>query len=60
MQQQIDAQRAREFAGQLLGLYTGGILSFMVDIGYKTGLLEAAAQACLSVALQSVAREKAG
>ncbi len=44
MQQQIDQQRAREFAGQLMGLYTGGILSFMVDLGYKTGLFDAAAK----------------
>ena len=44
MQQQIDGQRLREFAGQLMGLYTGGMLSFMVDLGYKTGLMEAAAR----------------
>lgn len=44
MQQQMDGQRVREFAGQLMGLYTGGMLSFMVDIGYKTGLFDAAAK----------------
>ncbi len=44
MQQQIDVQQARQFAGQLMGLYTGGILSLMVDIGYKTGLFDAAAK----------------
>ena len=44
MQQQVDQERAREFAGQLMGLYTGGILSFIVDLGYKTGLMEAAAR----------------
>jgi SAM-dependent methyltransferase len=44
MQQQIDQQRVREFAGQMMGLYTGGVLSLMVDIGYRTGLLEVAAK----------------
>ena len=44
MQQQMDGQRVREFAGQLMGLYTGGMLSFMVDLGYKTGLFDAAAK----------------
>jgi len=44
MQQQIDQERAREFAGQLMGLYTDGILSLMVDLGYKTGLFDAAAK----------------
>jgi SAM-dependent methyltransferase len=44
MQQQIDQERAREFAGQLMSLYTGSMLSFMVDLGYKTGLFEAAAK----------------
>jgi len=43
-QQQIDGGRAREFAGKLLGLYTGGILSLMVDIGHRAGLFEAAAR----------------
>ncbi len=37
MLQQIDRQWAQEFAGKLTGLYTGGILSLMLDIGYKTG-----------------------
>ena len=31
-------------AGQILGLYTGGMLSYMIDIGHSTGLLSAAAQ----------------
>ena len=30
MHQQIDRQRAQEFAGKLMGLYTGGILSLML------------------------------
>lgn len=44
MQQQIDQERAREFAGQLMGFFTGGILSLMVDIAYKTGLFDVAAK----------------
>ena len=43
MQQQIDQERAREFAGHLMSIYTDGILSLMVDLGYKTGLFDAAA-----------------
>lgn len=44
MKQEIDVKRAQEFARHVFGLYTGGILSLMVHIGYKTGLLEAAAK----------------
>ncbi len=29
MQQHIDRQRAQEFPGKLMGLYTGGILCLM-------------------------------
>ncbi len=43
MRQQIDRERAQEFAGHLMGLFTEGILSLMVDIGYETGLRDAAA-----------------
>jgi len=43
MEQAIDVERAQAFARHLFGLYTGGILSHMVHIGYKTGLLDAAA-----------------
>jgi SAM-dependent methyltransferase len=39
----LDAARVEQFAGDLLGLYTGGMLSFMVDLGHRTGLFEAAA-----------------
>ena len=31
-------------AGHILGLYTGGMLTYMIDIGHSTGLLAAAAQ----------------
>ena len=34
--------RAKAFAGKLLGLYTGAALSHMIHIGYETGLFEAA------------------
>ena len=39
-----DPAAVEAFAGRLLGMYTGGMLTFMVDIGHRTGLLEAAAQ----------------
>jgi SAM-dependent methyltransferase len=44
MPQQPDPQRMQEVARQLFGHYTSGILTLMVDIGYKTGLFEAAAR----------------
>ena len=44
MQQQIDMGKAQAFAGQLLGYYTGGVLSLMIDIGHNKGLFEAAAK----------------
>jgi SAM-dependent methyltransferase len=34
---------AEEFAGRLLGLYTGATLTYLIDVGRRTGLLEAAA-----------------
>jgi hypothetical protein len=40
----IDETRVQEFAGRLFGIYTGAMLSAMIDIGYRTGLFEAAAQ----------------
>ncbi|TWP52865.1 methyltransferase domain-containing protein [Lentzea tibetensis] len=39
----LDEQRVEEFAGRVFGLYSDGMLTFMVDIGYRTGLFEAAA-----------------
>ncbi|MFQ5898933.1 MAG: class I SAM-dependent methyltransferase [Candidatus Methylomirabilia bacterium] len=44
MQQQIDQQRVQQFAGKLLSIYTGSALTKLVDIGYQTGLFEAAAK----------------
>lgn len=36
------ADAAKQFAGKMLGLYTGAVLTTMIDIGYQTGLFEAA------------------
>lgn len=44
LEEEINWEQTRQFAGKLADYYTGGILSFMIDIGYKTGLLEAAAK----------------
>jgi SAM-dependent methyltransferase len=40
----VDVQAAEEFAGRLLQLYTGATLTYLIDIGRRTGLLEAAAR----------------
>ncbi len=40
----LDAHRVEEFAGQLLGLYTHSFVTYMIDLGSRTGLFEAAAQ----------------
>lgn len=40
----LDDARVEEFAGELLGHYTSGMLTFMVDLGHRTGLFEAAAE----------------
>lgn len=45
MQQQIDQQGAKEFAGNLLNIYTGGALIKLIDIGHQTGLFDAASKA---------------
>lgn len=44
MQQQLDQGKVREFAGRLFGFYNGAMLTYMVNIGSRTGLFEAAAQ----------------
>jgi SAM-dependent methyltransferase len=44
MEQTVDLARARKFAQQVFGFYTGGILTLMVSLGYKAGLFEAAAK----------------
>jgi SAM-dependent methyltransferase len=40
----LDEARVEEFAGELFGHYTSGMLSLMVDLGHRTGLFEAAAE----------------
>jgi SAM-dependent methyltransferase len=40
----MDQDRVRAFASTLTGFYNGALLSFMVNIGRRTGLFEAAAQ----------------
>ena len=40
--QQLDAQRAQAFARKMVGIYTGGMLMLLIDIGYRTGLFEEA------------------
>ncbi len=42
--QPLDEQKVRAFAGKLFGFYNGAMLTFMVDIGRRTGLFEAAAR----------------
>lgn len=38
----IDEQRAAEFGEQLFGYYTGAFTTFMIDLGHRVGLFEAA------------------
>jgi hypothetical protein len=40
----LDAAAVEAFAGQLMGLYTGGLLTYMIDLGHRTGLFAAAAR----------------
>src|SRR3954468_2048307 len=39
----IDPQRVEAFAGQVLTIYTGAMLNYMIDIGHRTSLFTAAA-----------------
>lgn len=39
----LDEDRVERFAEQLFGFYTGGMLTYLIDIGHRTGLFEAAA-----------------
>lgn len=39
----IDEERVEAFAEQLFGFYTGGMLTYLIDIGHRTGLFTAAA-----------------
>lgn len=38
----LDEAAVEAFAGHLFGLYTGGMLTFLIDIGHRTGLFTAA------------------
>jgi 2-polyprenyl-3-methyl-5-hydroxy-6-metoxy-1,4-benzoquinol methylase len=38
--QQIDQQKAEAFAGTMLGILNGGLVSFMLSIGHRTGLFD--------------------
>jgi SAM-dependent methyltransferase len=40
----INQERAAAFADQLFGYYTGGFVTFMIDLGVRTGLLDAVAE----------------
>ena len=40
----FDSAKAEAFAGHLMSILSGSLLSSMVDIGHRTGLFTAAAQ----------------
>lgn len=40
----IDPQRIEAFAGRLMGMYTSAVITYMIDLGHRTGLFAAAAQ----------------
>jgi len=40
----IDPTEMEQFAGQILSIYSGSMLNYMIDIGHRTGLFTAAAQ----------------
>lgn len=40
----VDMDRVKQFGGRMLGIYTGGVLAQMIELGYVTGLFEAAKQ----------------
>src|SRR5262249_59786910 len=44
MRPELDRKRVQEFARKVFGLYTGGVLTLMIELGYRHGLFEAAAQ----------------
>jgi 2-polyprenyl-3-methyl-5-hydroxy-6-metoxy-1,4-benzoquinol methylase len=41
---ELDRKRVQEFARKVFGLYTSGILTLMVEVGWRTGLFEALAR----------------
>jgi SAM-dependent methyltransferase len=40
----LDQDLVQQFAGRIFQLYTGGMLTYMVDLGHRTGLFTAAAE----------------
>ena len=42
--QTLDQARVEAFAGRLMELYTGGMLTYLVDIGHRTGLFATLAE----------------
>src|SRR5438445_7636602 len=40
----VDADKVQAFLGQLISIYTGSMLNYMIDIGHRTGLFTAAAR----------------
>jgi 2-polyprenyl-3-methyl-5-hydroxy-6-metoxy-1,4-benzoquinol methylase len=50
MPETVDRARVKEFANRLLDIYTGGFLSYMIEIGDTTGLFAAAAAGPLTSA----------
>lgn len=55
--QRFDMQRVQAFGERVFGMYTGGMLSHLIDIGHRTGLFEAAA---LGPATSIALAERAG
>jgi SAM-dependent methyltransferase len=43
-QQTVDSEQIGEFLGRLTSIYSGSMLSYMIDIGDRTGLFDAAAR----------------
>jgi SAM-dependent methyltransferase len=39
----VDQEAQREFVGRMVGIYTGAVLTKLIDLGTQTGLFEAAA-----------------
>ncbi len=44
MSPELDRKRVQEFARKVFGFYTGGVLTLMIELGYRNGLFDAAAQ----------------
>ncbi len=41
---EVDEGAVETFGGRLMGLYTGGMLTYMIDIGHRTGLFSTLAE----------------